>query len=141
MVQIDKGGKEGSCLVLEPARLRGRRVEASLAGGPRTLRRGTETLEATVAELSLVGPQGGTSISMRPVAGGGTDGSRWYGVGGFMPISLEVQRTIKRVDASALYIALCKMCGPLQMFRISEGVVQALNKGEVECITARQCLR
>ena len=55
-------GKEGSYLSVEPARRRGlsitsRRVEASFAGGPRTLKRETEPLEATEAEALLMGPQ------------------------------------------------------------------------------------
>ena len=29
-----------------------------------------------------------------------------------MPISLEVHWTIKKADIWALYVALCKLCGP-----------------------------
>ena len=51
------------------------RVADSLAGGSRTLlKRGTETQEATEAELLLMGLQVGTSISLRPEA---LRGCRW----------------------------------------------------------------
>ena len=55
-------GKRDRVFPLEPARQRGlsttsRRVEASFAGGPRTLERETEPLEATEAEVLLMGPQ------------------------------------------------------------------------------------
>ena len=67
MEQIDKDdcwvgcGKEGECLAREAARLRGlavtnKRVVASFAGGPRTLKRGTQTPEAAGAELLLLVP-------------------------------------------------------------------------------------
>ena len=38
------------------------------------------------------------------------------GVGGILPISLEVQRTIKRAENWALYMALRKLCGPFGDF-------------------------
>ena len=36
----------------------------------------------------------------------------------------------------ALCLALCKLCGLSEMYTDYRGVVQALNKGEVECISA-----
>ena len=53
-----------------------------------------------------------------------------------MPISFEVQRTLKMADICALYMALCKLCGPSEIFADSRGVVRAVNKGEVDCISA-----
>ena len=53
-----------------------------------------------------------------------------------MPVSLEVQRTIKRAEIWALYMALTKLCGTDEIFSDNTGVMQALNKGEVTCISA-----
>ena len=36
----------------------------------------------------------------------------WYGVGGATPTELEVQRTIKRAEIWALYMASCNLVGP-----------------------------
>ena len=60
----------------------------------------------------------------------------WCGVGGIIPISLEVQRTIKRAEIWALQMTLCKTCGPSENFADNRGVVQALTEGVVDCITA-----
>ena len=97
-------------------------LKVSSAGGPKSRKRGTETTEATGAELILMGPHGGSSISMLLVVG-------WS-------ISLEVQRTIKRAEISAIYMALCRMCVPSETFSDILRVVQALHKGEVDCISA-----
>ena len=51
---------------------------------------------------------------------------------------LQVQRTIKRAEISALYMVLMKLCGPAEVFCDHRGVVQALNKGQVNCTRASQ---
>ena len=58
------------------------------------------------------------------------------GVGGIMPFELETQRTIKKGEIRALYMALCKLSGRIAMYSDNRGVVQALNKGEDNCIAA-----
>ena len=32
----------------------------------------------------------------------------WYGIGGVVPVFLQVQRTIQRAEILALYVALCR---------------------------------
>ena len=53
-----------------------------------------------------------------------------------MPVALEVKRTIKRSEIWALYMALTKLCGTAEIFSDNTGFMQALNKGEVTCISA-----
>ena len=59
---MDAGfGKQAMCPFLEQVRQKGlsitsRRLKVSLVGGPRTLKRGSETPEATGAGLLLMGP-------------------------------------------------------------------------------------
>ena len=53
-----------------------------------------------------------------------------------MPVALEVQRTIKRAEIGALYMALTELCGPAEILSDNTRFVQALNKGEVNCISA-----
>ena len=120
--------KEGRCPALEPARLRGlsitnKRVEASLAGGPRTLNNGTRTLESTRAELLLMGPSRwnvnryaacGCAVVQMDLNG---DMTPWCGVGVFMSISLEAQRTIKRVDIWA-FLSPCVSCAGHYIFSV-----------------------
>ena len=55
---------------------------------------------------------------------------------GIISFSLEVQRTIKRAEIWSLDMALMKRCWPAEMFPDHRGVVRALNKGEVYCISA-----
>ena len=57
-----------------------------------------------------------------------------YGVGGIIVVLLKVQRTTKRAEIWVLYMAVCKLSGPSETFTDNRGVVQALNKGEVDCI-------
>ena len=64
------------------------------------------------------------------------DEEPWYGVACNMPIELEVQRTIKRADICALYMALCRLNGPAGIYSDNRGVVQALNRGQANCIAA-----
>ena len=52
-----------------------------------------------------------------------------------MPISSEVPRTIKRADNLGFKnLALCKLCGPSEIFSDNRGVVQAVHEEEVKCI-------
>ena len=62
----------------------------------------------------------------------------WCGVEGVMPISLEVQRAIKRAEMWAFYMALCKLCGRSEIFSGNQEVVQVMNKGEVNSDVAGQ---
>ena len=39
----------------------------------------------------------------------------WYGVGGIVPIELDVQGTIKRVEIWALYRPLSALMGPVEI--------------------------
>ena len=48
-----------------------------------------------------------------------------------MPVVLEVQRTIKMARIWALYMALCKLRGPPEMFTDNRGVVQAKSKAKL----------
>ena len=48
-----------------------------------------------------------------------------------MPISLDMRRT-----EFCFFLALCKLCGPPEIFSDNRGVVQALNEGEVDRISA-----
>ena len=67
------------------------------------------------------------------------DMTPWCGVGGFMSISLEAQRTIKRVDIWAFFVALCELCGPLHFLFYKRS--SASFEGEVDCTSAGQRLR
>ena len=53
-----------------------------------------------------------------------------------MPVSREVQRTIRRAEIWDLYMVLMKLCWPAEMFSDHRRVVQAFNRGEVNSITA-----
>ena len=53
-----------------------------------------------------------------------------------MPVSVQVQRTIRRADIWALYMVLMKPCWPAEMFSDHTRVVQAFNRCEVNCTTA-----
>ena len=52
---------------------------------------------------------------------------------GILPISSEVQRTIKGAAIWAVHVSLCKLCGLSVTLSDQRGVVQALNKDEVGC--------
>ena len=49
-----------------------------------------------------------------------------------MLFELETQRTIKKGEIRALYMALCKLSGRTAMYSDNRGVVQALNKGDAD---------
>ena len=53
-----------------------------------------------------------------------------------MSILLEVQRTIKRVDNWAFYMAFCKLSEHSDIFSDNTGVAHTLKKREVDCISA-----
>ena len=50
---------------------------------------------------------------------------------------LEVQRTIKRVELTALHCLLKKFVGPIKVHVDREGIVDGFRKGEKECIKPR----
>ena len=47
-----------------------------------------------------------------------------------------MRRTITRADIWALFMALSKLTGLAEIYSDNSGVVQALNEGEVDCISA-----
>ena len=55
----------------------------------------------------------------------------WFSVSGHMSKSFEVQRTIMRVEAPALFMVLPKLIGLADIHSDNRGV-QALNKGQVD---------
>ena len=88
-----------------------------------------ESPEVTGAALLLMGPQGGSSVSMQLV-----DGRMDLDVRiGILPISLEMQRTIQKVRNWALYVSAV---WPSEKFSDNRGVVRPLNKDQVDCISA-----
>ena len=117
-----------------------RPTEASLIGYQRTLCDLTGTPEATVEKVAIgmslreianrYGACGWAVVHMAPCG----EMTLRYGVGGIIVVLLKVQRTTKRADKWVLYIAVCKLSGPSEIFTDNRGVVQALNKGEVDCI-------
>ena len=94
--------KKGLCHFPEQAKVTELAIANKLlkAGGLKTPKRGTETPETTGSQVLLMGTQGG----QLDLDGGMTP---WFGVGGIMPISLEVQSTIKRAEHWAYTMALC----------------------------------
>ena len=63
--------------------------------------------------------------------------TQWYSIGGdHVAFVVEVQRTMKRADICALYVALGKRSGPPEFATHNRGVVQALNEDEEDCIAA-----
>ena len=54
----------------------------------------------------------------------------WFGVGGNMPMSLDVQRAVERAENWWLYIAWTKLVGPAEIYSDDGGVVQALNRSD-----------
>ena len=56
--------------------------------------------------------------------------------GGFLPTSLKCSEPA-RADISGLFFKdWCKLSGPAEIYFSKRGVVQSLNKDEVECLNA-----
>ena len=54
-----------------------------------------------------------------------------------MPIALKSAKDHQEGRTSRyLHMALCKLCGPSEIFSHNRGMVQTLNKIEVDCISA-----
>ena len=51
-----------------------------------------------------------------------------------MEAEYEVQRTIKRVELTAVLCLLRKVCGPFKIHVDNTGIIYGLRKGEKECI-------
>ena len=82
-----------------------------------------EILLVSGVELLWMIPEGKLSMSVRLVAGQVLDGGMtpWHGVCGPMPISLEVQRTIKKKSDTLAFYGLVQMCGPSENFSDNRG--------------------
>ena len=62
-----------------------------------------------------------------------------HGMYGSMEAELEVQRTIKRAELTAVLCLLKKVIGPIKVHVDSKGIIDALRKGErVYCAKSRR---
>ena len=146
-------GKEVWCPFLELVRLKQSRItnkqlKVSSAGGLKTRKRGKETPEAIEAELLLkkslrvivnkCAACGWAVVQMDFKWRNDTMVCCWWNFAGLLGRAKE---TIKRYAQLALYVALCTLCGPSEIFFDIRRVVQAFSKGEVDCISAGKARR